>query len=210
MTIEYTNRKQQKFYLHQGQTKTGKPKYFFSMKSEGTSVDTLPDGYEIYENPNAQVFLRKIPDRHITLEEIATVRDGIAKHANLVNGRDFIIDVKNKNIVVHFCDQNIINLKDTLSSIRARNTQEAEEILARNLTYSPMMQFVLDDAPTRTFRVERWCFRGSIDDWIVLDCSDLKSAVERYGRHLDKESFYDLIPYKWAERSDYPRCYFQV
>jgi hypothetical protein len=44
LVIEYINRKCQKYYLHQGATKTGKPKYFFSMKNKGTSVKTVPDG----------------------------------------------------------------------------------------------------------------------------------------------------------------------
>ena len=56
MTITYTNRSLQTYYLHQGTTKTGKPKYFFSKKSEGNLVEQIPDGFEIYENPNAQVF----------------------------------------------------------------------------------------------------------------------------------------------------------
>jgi hypothetical protein len=60
MSIQYINRKEQIYYLHQGITKTGKPKYFFSMKAEGNVLEAIPDGYEIYENPNAQVFLRKI------------------------------------------------------------------------------------------------------------------------------------------------------
>jgi hypothetical protein len=58
MAIEYVNRKQKTYYLHAGTTKTGKPKYFFSTKAEGVLVDDIPEGYEIYENPNAQVFLQ--------------------------------------------------------------------------------------------------------------------------------------------------------
>jgi hypothetical protein len=56
MTIEHINRRGKKYYLHEGKTKTGKPKYFFSMKSEGNTIDAIPEGYEIYENPNAQFF----------------------------------------------------------------------------------------------------------------------------------------------------------
>ena len=57
--ITYTNRRSQTFYLHQGKTKTGRPSYFFSLKSEGPLVQTVPEGYEVYENPRDQVFLRK-------------------------------------------------------------------------------------------------------------------------------------------------------
>jgi hypothetical protein len=72
---------------------------------------------------------------------------------------------------------------------------QLREALRRSFTYTPMMQFVLDDIKDRTFIIERWCFRGSVDDWITLDYSrDLKDLVKKYGQHLGKESFYDLIP----------------
>jgi hypothetical protein len=70
MAIEHINRKGKTYYLHEGKTKTGKPKYFFSMKSEGNLVNKMPEGYEIYENPNAQVFLRKIQPQIVTPEEV--------------------------------------------------------------------------------------------------------------------------------------------
>jgi hypothetical protein len=196
MTIEYTNRRKQKYYLHQGQTKTGKPKYFFSMKTEGTLVNTLPEGYEIYENPNAQVFLRKIPPQIITPEEIAIVRAGLKKHAKLIEHRDFMLDVKNKNIVVYLCDQNIDSLGRLTPAHAGFDAERFREALSYSLTYTPMMQFVLDDIEDRAFIIERWCFRGSIDDWITLDySSDLKELVKKYGQHLGKESFYDLMPF---------------
>lgn len=195
MTIEYTNRRKQKYYLHQGQTKTGKPKYFFSMKTEGTLVETLPESYEIYENPNAQVFLRKIPPQIITPEEIDIVRAGLKKHAKLIEHRDFMLDVKNKNIVVYLCDQNIDSLGRLTPPSAGFDAERFSEVFGYSLTYTPMMQFVLDDIEDRTFIIQRWCFRGSIDDWITLDYSrDLKELVKKYGQHLGKESFYDLMP----------------
>jgi hypothetical protein len=97
MAVEHINRKGQKYYLHQGTTKTGKPKYFFSQKSEGTLVQTIPDGFEVYENPNAQVFLQRIQPKIITLDEIATVEKGIQKFSHLQYCK---IDVKKDTIYV--------------------------------------------------------------------------------------------------------------
>lgn len=193
MTIEYVNRKGRKHYLHQGKTKTGKPKYYFSMKSEGTLVDAIPDGYEIYENPNAQVFLRKILPQIISPEEIEIVREGVKQYAKLDL---FIVDVKGKQIVVYLCDQNIDTLTELASFGLGKDPVRLKEVISRSLSYSPMMQFVLEDDQTRQFVVERWCFRGSVDDWIFLaGPSDLQSLVKKYARHLGKESFYDLMPY---------------
>ncbi|MEB3339163.1 MAG: hypothetical protein VKJ46_16960 [Leptolyngbyaceae bacterium] len=196
MAVEHINRKGQRYYLHEGKTKTGKPKYFFAMKSEGDLLDFIPEGYEIYENPNAQVFLRKIPAQIITPEEIAIVREGIRKHAKI---DAFIVDVKDKHIVVYLCDQNVDAFRG-LVGLGAWGSDQMMAKLASSFTYSPMMQFVLVDPQTREFVVERWCFRGSVDDWIPLGQShSLQDLVKNYGCHLGKESFYDLTP--WSRTS---------
>ena len=51
--ITHTNAKSKTYYLHQGTTKTGKPKYYFSMESNGELAESIPVGFEIYENPKA-------------------------------------------------------------------------------------------------------------------------------------------------------------
>ena len=49
----------------------------------------------------------------------------------------------------------------------------------------------------RTFRVQRWCFKGSIDDWIDLWMSGgvgkLPVLVQTFCPHLGRDSFYDLM-----------------
>jgi hypothetical protein len=74
MAVTHVNRKGQTFYLHETRTKTGKPKYSFSMKDDGVLVGAIPGGYEVHENPDAQVFLRKTLPRFITDHEVALVR----------------------------------------------------------------------------------------------------------------------------------------
>jgi len=190
MTITHINRQGKTYYLHEGKTKTGKPKYFFSLKSAGTLMDILPEGYEIYENPNAQVFLRKIRPQIVTPTEVAIVRDGVQRYAQV---KHFIVDVKGKHIVVYLCDQNVDALMSLTSLGLGGNSARLPETLLGAVTYSPMMQFVLEDEKTREFGVDRWCFRGSVDDWIWLDSDrDLKALVKKYGAHLGRESFYEL------------------
>ena len=98
MPITHVNAKGKTYYLHQGTTKTGKPKYHFAMKSEGALVQSIPEGFEIYENPNAQVFLRRIPPKIITDEERQLVEDGMRKYASV---KDYKIDVRGKAIEIH-------------------------------------------------------------------------------------------------------------
>lgn len=76
MSVTHVNRRRDTYYLHAGKTRTGKPRYWFSRSTEGDLVETIPEGYEIYENPDAQVFLRKIVPQLVTPAEIAVVEEG--------------------------------------------------------------------------------------------------------------------------------------
>jgi hypothetical protein len=190
MTIEYVNRKGQKYYLHQGTTKTGKPKYFFSMKTEGTLVKIIPDGFEIYENPNAQVFLRTVQPKIITDEEIATVEKGMKELSKLQN---FKIDVKKDTVYVYTADQEKKELVEIFLSFSFATNENIARSVNNCLSYSSMLRFVLFDEDKRIFTAERFCFLGSIDDWIDIGLPNtLQNLVKKYVKHLGHDSFYEL------------------
>jgi hypothetical protein len=55
------------------------------------------------------------------------------------------------------------------------------------------MRFVLQDGAQRVFRPERYCFRGSVEDWISIGESDrLRNLTAKFLKHLGSESFYEL------------------
>ena len=190
MTTSYTNRKGKTYYLHQGKTKSGNPKYFFALRSEGNLVDAIPSGYEVYENPNGQVYLRRIQTRIIRDEEVAAVNSGMREYCRLEH---YIVDVKKNAIVVNTPDQELDLLVDALRSLPRAQDATVRAALKRVLTYSPMLQFVLIDKVHRLFQTERYCFLGSIDDWITIGSKgELPRLVKTYVPHLGEESFYEL------------------
>lgn len=190
MSVKHTNRKGQTYYLHQGTTKTGKPKYFFALRAEGDLAESIPPGYEIYENPNGQVFLRKMRPQIITDEEVATVEAGMRQHCRLEH---YIVDVKKNAIIVYTPDQDVDLLTETFGLFPGVQKERAKAAIQRVLTYSPMMQFVLVDKAQRLFEVHRYCFLGAIDDWISISNADvLPKLVATYVRHLGEDSFYEL------------------
>src|SRR5215813_12843243 len=189
--ITHTNAKGKTYYLHQGTTKTGKHKYHFSMQSEGTLAKTIPVGFEIYETPNAQVFLRRIPPKIITDEERQVVEEGMRTYASV---HDYKIDVKGNAIVVYTADQDIETLAGLFQDrypTPAAHTQ-LMTLLRQGIHYSPMLQFLLEDEQRRLFTAQRYCFRGAIDDWIDIGYGPLPTLVKRYVKHLGKESYFDL------------------
>jgi hypothetical protein len=190
--ITHTNAKGKTSYLHQGTTKTGKPTYHFSMQSEGTLAETIPAGFEIYENPNAQVFLRRIPPKIITDEERQVVEEGMRKYADV---QDYKIDVKGNAIVVYTADQDMATLAAIVQDPHASSEENARrlQLLRESIHYSDLLRFILIDARRRTFVTQRYCFIGSIDDWIDIGRSGtLAHLVTQHVKHLGKESYFNL------------------
>jgi hypothetical protein len=190
--ITHTNAKGQTFSLYQGTTKTGKPKYYFAMQSEGTLAKAVPAGYEIYENPNAQVFLRRIPPKIITDEECQIVEEGMRTYAEV---KDYKVDVRGNALLIYTADQDM----ETLAAIvcnphasREENTRRMT-LLRQGIHYSPMLVFQLIDAQRRTFQTQRYCFLGSVDDWIEIGKpGKLTQLVKRYVKHLGQDSYVEL------------------
>ena len=189
MTLRYTNHKGETYYLHKGTGKKRGSQYSFSKKEVGTPVKSIPKGYEIYEDPNGRVFLRKIVPTKISQEEVSVVENTIRQYVKL---KDYKIDVKGKAITIYLPNQEIDDLRSCFKSLLFVNHSLLDESLKNILTYSPMMRFILTDEKERRFRVERAGFLG--DDWFLLDGqNDLQKLAKKYCRHLGKDSFYDLI-----------------
>lgn len=192
MPITHVNAKGKTYYLHQGVTKTGKPKYHFAMKSEGDLADSIPEGFEIYENPNAQVFLRRIPPKIITDEEKAIVEEGMRTYSDI---KDYKIDVRGNAIFIYTAVQDIDALMEIFQDYPRSQDEKDQmmEVLRQGIQYTADLQFVLVDETKRTFATQRYCYLGFIDDWIPVGRSGkLPRLVKRYVKHLGKESFVTL------------------
>ena len=194
MSVEYKNRKGKTYYLHMGKTKTGKPKYYFSMKkNEGKLIDATPKGYEIYEHPvNAQVFLRKKLPQVITDLEKRIVKRELE---NAPSSRWYLSDIKGKEIIIYESNQNVDNLKEIFGSFANFNDSLfVDEALGISVDYAPIMKFILEDEKKRTFIANRYCYLGSIDDWIFLGGpGPLKEIAKDNIKHLGKESLFEIF-----------------
>jgi len=199
VTITHTNAKGKLYYLHQGTTKTGKPKYYFSMESEGHLAESIPEGFEIYENPNAQVFLRRIPPKLITDEERRVVEEGMRTYADV---KDYKIDIRGNVIAIYTADQDMTILAAIVRDPHASSEENARrrQLLRESIHYSELVRFMLLDDKRRTFVTQRYCFIGSIDDWIEIGRSGkLAHLVKQHVKHLGKESGH---LFTFLERSD--------
>lgn len=194
MGIEHVNRKGDRYLLQSTVGKNGKPRLSFTRTLKGVAVDRLPEGYEIYERPqDGQVFLRKILKTAILPAERALVEAAIRRDASDVM---FLLEAEPKALVVHTadCDPDAsVGLVAAMFPMDSATARRMKERMISRADYEPMLRFTLVDAERRSFTCERWCFLGSIDDWHFLDAADsLTELLDRYVRHLGRESFFEL------------------
>ena len=87
----------------------------------GPLAESIPAGFEIYENPNAQVFLRRIPPKIITDEERQVVEDGMRTYADV---QDYKIDVRGNAIAIYTADQDMATLAALGPRVRHASSEE--------------------------------------------------------------------------------------
>jgi hypothetical protein len=180
MPVTYTNRKGVTYYLCRGITKTGKPRYYFAREIKGEPVDEIPEGFKISESVNGIVSLAKERPSQILPGEVASVEASVGRHPKAHNYR---VAVKHERIEIYErVGPDVDDLIARSSGIRgllAAQADQLRELQDRHAQFTPVLRLILADAERRTFRVERWCHLGSIDDWINVGTMGPVSELAR-------------------------------
>ena len=99
----FTNHSGDKYFVHEGKTKTNRPKYFVSKRGDG-AIAKVPRGFEVAENINGQVFVRKPLDRSlISSTDLKAARSVLKSCKHL---KDYKIETKGSAIIVFQPDNN--------------------------------------------------------------------------------------------------------
>ena len=144
------------------------------------------------ENPNAQVFLRRIPPKIIPDAECQIVDEGMRKYATV---KDYKIDVKGNALLIYTAEQDIEALANIFKDTHPDPLENVELMttLRHVIHFSPMLVFQLVDGTRRTFQTQRYCFLGSVDDWIAIGKpGKLPALVKKYVKHLGQDSYVEL------------------
>ena len=198
MPVTYTNRKGYTYYLCQGLTKKGNPRYFFSRTLKDTVLEEIPQGYEIRESVNGNVSLAKIRPVELLDSEIRAVQEALNAHPK---ARLYRKDVKPRQITIYeSLGADIGHLSKPLKRLLGSEAQtqdlmqQIQEEEYTRAQFSPVMRFTLTDDEHRFFVAERMCYRGSVEDWIEIEID--KTIDELCARLISKlgtEGFFDLI-----------------
>lgn len=196
MNLEYVNRCGDRYFVLQGRTKSGKPRYYCARRASATGapIDRLPEGYEIHERPeDAMVVVRKVRPSRIRSFE----REQVARWAKELAAVPVTVDLDGDHLVVYAADTNpdeSIRAMSMLLGTPLGNEAKHREWIVRNSRYSPMFRFTLGNEDERLYSVERWCYLGSIDRWVFLTRNmPLETAANSYLPHVGQESFFELM-----------------
>lgn len=171
MPVNYTNRKGQSYTLYRGQTKTGKPRYYFGRagQGQGEPVSELPPGFTISESVNGVVSLVKDRSSLIQPEEVKAVEAAVQQH---LEAHRYRIAVKHNRIEIYEdISPDYDALLSKLQSLGLSRPGLAEQLQAeeeRYAHYTPVLRFILRDPTARIFGAERMCYLGDIDGWLTL------------------------------------------
>ena len=191
--MNYVNRKGDTYYVFQGVTKTGKPKYYVSLKAESTAgvrIDVLPEDFELYEAPmDARVSIRKKLPSDILDNELHFVRERIELMVTSVKTR---VNREGRSIIVY--ESAGADEVKSMADVFGGMTPRFLEVMQSYSPMSPALRFKLIRKQDRIFEAQRFCFRGFIDDWISLHhAGPLDELCQAYLKHLGQESFFELM-----------------
>jgi len=170
--VTHTNRKGVTYQLCRTADAKGRPRYVFARESVGEPVEAIPEGFAVRESVNGVVSLVRERPSQIRPEELRVVVSAVNRHPK---GNNYRVDVKGKRIVVY---ERLGPDADELAEIfgeeglwTSRLSDRWPTQLDARAQFQPIMRFTLTDRSkeadtSREFYAERWCFRGSVDDWI--------------------------------------------
>ncbi len=191
--MNYVNRRGDVYYLFQGVTKSGKPKYYVSLKAAsnaGVRINSLPTDFELFESPiDSRVSIRKRIPSDIYENELQFVQERINAMVQNVLTR---VVCEGRSIVIYE-SASPDEFKSMAAAFGGMNSRFVE-VMQSSSPMSPAFRFKLIRMKERVFEAQRFCFPGGIEDWISLHHEGtLDELCQYYLKHLGKESFYELM-----------------
>jgi hypothetical protein len=189
MPVQYVNRKGKIYFLHEGKTKKGNPQYTFSQCKDEV-FGTIPDGYEIYENPNAQIFLRRLQPKLITEKEEEQVRE---KFRALIERKYCKLTIEKKSITIYFADLDVERMRELWKNTPVARKEGVEVLIDREITYSPVIRFALQSRKEGLFIAKVVDYEKGNRQWQILESANsLEVLVSIMSEQINPEAYYSF------------------
>jgi len=178
--LAYENRMGERYYLHEGKTKTGKARCFFAKVIGDGALAKMPAGFEVTESINGVVSVRKkiagalsVPDEDVKIVE--------AQIGLLVRLRGYMVRTQGNAIVVFEPDHHLGALGQAERFIEDRR---------RKARYAPLMQF---EREGEGYVVRRMTYRGQGGWSYPLGQGKLAELASSFVSKIGTDAFFDLM-----------------
>jgi hypothetical protein len=193
MPVSYTNRKGRTYFLCQTQSKSGKPRYYFAREPKEGVLEQIPTGYKISESVNGIVSLVKDRPLLILPEEFAIVESELEK---LPHRRRYRAAIKPNRIEVYeMYGSDAEGIADILGKYGfplPGGPDQLRDVLDRSSQFYAVLRFILIEVDKRIFLAQRWCYLGSVDDWIDIEYGSIQELAPQLIPALGTDEYYEL------------------
>jgi hypothetical protein len=168
VAVTYTNRKGVTYTLARTASKTGTARYVFTREPPGEPVAALPPGTRVSESVNGVVSLIKDTPAVILPTEVAVLERIVRRHPKPQHYR---VGVHGNALEVYErSGPEAEELAELLgeTDLRPAQLRALRDTLDRHARWTAVLCFQLADPERRTFRLERRCSLGGIDDWVLI------------------------------------------
>jgi len=196
--LTYTNRKGVTYYLCCGQTKTGKPRYYFAREPRDAPVTEIPPGFEITESVNGIVSLARSRPQLVSPDAVVAVEAELDRHPK---ARNYRLNVRPDRIEIY--ELLGLDAETLLTKLGAYSGFSRLDLAARLKAeqerygqFTAVLRFNLVDAEQQVFQTERMCYLGSVDDWIPIGpAAEIPELAARYVPLLGSDALLEI--YSW-------------
>jgi len=186
----YENRMGVTYYLHEGRTKTGKPRYFFAKTVGQGALSAMPKDFEVSEGINGVVSVRRktaggpsVPD-----DDVKVVAAAVDRQPHL---QGYVVLAVDNAVVIFEPHPRPSELRDFAQRFGA--SPHASSFVAERMKkaqYAPIMKFEQEGAG---YVVLRMTFRGKGDWSWPLGAGKLRGLAAKFVPSIGTEAFFDLM-----------------
>lgn len=186
----YTDRYGGRWYLHEGRTKTGKPRYFVAREAGEGGRAAMPAGMEFRESINGVVSVAKIDRDAVTIpaDDVALVRAELARHKHLW----MCTAAAERGVIVAYQAEGISGAElFGIARMLGLGTGDLDASASPRRRYAAVMKFTPTEKPG-IYSLTRYVYRGE-GFWHWLDHGPLARLAKDYLRHIGTDAFYELL-----------------
>lgn len=189
----YVNRMGVRFYLHEGKTKTGKPRYFFAKAIREGALAEMPEGLEVIESINGVVSVRRQKPGEVSVppEDVKLVEAALTRHQHL---RWYKAQAVGSAVVIFEPQNRPDDLRSLADQVgfrgRLGRVEHYVEGRMKKARYTPVMKFEREGDHYVVFRMT---YRGDGGWSYPLDSGTLPELIKKVVAKVGTEKFFDLM-----------------